>query len=206
MKRKNEIGIGIIGMGARGVHNLGVQSAALCKDTGFRLAAVCDRNPLRMRETAEYLRGEFAKQGVDVSPNLHQEAADLIADPAVDMIVITSPTYCHREHALLALESGKKVYCDKPLAQNAEDSAAIVDAEAKTDNPLIMGFTRRYEAPWLKAYSLLKEGVIGDLTMIQVRNIIPYWHYLTAWWRKREWSGGALNDKGAHLFDVFRVC
>jgi predicted dehydrogenase len=39
--------------------------------------------------------------------------------------------------------------------------------------------------------------------MIQVRNIIPYHRYLTGWWRRREWSGGALNDKGSHLFDVF---
>jgi predicted dehydrogenase len=66
-----------------------------------------------------------------------------------------------------------------------------------------MGFTRRYEAVWLKAYSLLKEGAIGDLVMLQVRNIIPYHRYLTAWWRRREWSGGALNDKGSHIFDVF---
>ena len=39
--------------------------------------------------------------------------------------------------------------------------------------------------------------------MLQVRDIIPYHRYLTAWWRRRAWSGGALNDKGCHLFDVF---
>jgi predicted dehydrogenase len=66
-----------------------------------------------------------------------------------------------------------------------------------------MGFTRRYEATWLKAYELLQQGVIGPLIMLQVRDIIPYHRYLTAWWRRREWSGGALNDKGCHLFDVF---
>jgi predicted dehydrogenase len=66
-----------------------------------------------------------------------------------------------------------------------------------------MGFTRRYENTWLKAYDLLNKGAIGNLIMLQVRNIIPYHRYLTAWWRRREWSGGALNDKGCHLFDVF---
>ena len=39
--------------------------------------------------------------------------------------------------------------------------------------------------------------------MIQIRDIIPYHRYLTAWWRRREWSGRALNDKGCHLFDAF---
>jgi predicted dehydrogenase len=118
-------------------------------------------------------------------------------------VLITSITDTHRQFAVPALQSGKKVYCDKPLAQNAEDAVAIVEAEREADNPLIMGFTRRYEAPWRQAYALLQDGVIGDLVMIQVRNIIPYHRYLTAWWRRRAWSGGALSDKGSHLFDVF---
>ena len=127
----------------------------------------------------------------------------LIAAPEVDLVLITSITDSHRQYAVPALHSGKKVYCDKPLAQNAEDAAAIVEAEQTAGNPLIMGFTRRYEVPWRKAYALLQEGAIGALTMIQVRDIIPYHRYLTAWWRRRKWSGGALNDKGCHLFDAF---
>ena len=195
--------MGIIGMGARGVETIGKSIATLCRETGFRLNAVCDRNPLRMAEATGSLRGEFAKQNVDIAPTMHQDVTDLVSDPAVDLIMITSPTYCHRKHALIALQSGKKVYCDKPLAQNAEDCVAIVEAEAKEKNPIIMGFTRRYELPWLKAYSLLKKGAIGDLVTLQIRSIIPYSLYMTSWWRKREWSGGALNDKASHHFDVF---
>jgi predicted dehydrogenase len=88
------------------------------------------------------------------------------------------------------------------LAHNVEDAIAIVEAEAEAKNPLIMGFTRRYEPAWLKAHELLHQDAIGRLIMLQVRNIIPYHRYLTAWWRRRAWSGGALNDKGCHLFDV----
>jgi predicted dehydrogenase len=145
----------------------------------------------------------FADQGVDIDPKLYRDGLDLIAAAEVDLIMITSITDTHRQFAIPALLSGKKVYCDKPLAHNAQDAIAIVDAEARANNPLIMGFTRRYELPWQRAYALLQEGVIGDLLMIQVRDIIPYHRYLTAWWRRRAWSGGALNDKGCHLFDVF---
>jgi predicted dehydrogenase len=84
-----------------------------------------------------------------------------------------------------------------------EDGIAIVETETRTGNALIMGFTRRYEASWRKAYDILSQGTIGDLSMIQVRDIIPYSRYLTAWWRRRARSGGALNDKGCHIFDVF---
>ena len=141
--------------------------------------------------------------GVEITPALYESGLDLIDDPRVDLIVITSITDTHRQFAVPALYSGKKVYCDKPLAQNVEDAEAIMEAEIDSHNPMIMGFTRRYESTWLKAYELLQQGVIGDLIMLQVRNIIPYHRYLSAWWRRREWSGGALNDKGCHLFDAF---
>ena len=149
------------------------------------------------------LQEQYQSHGIQIAPHQYVDGLDLIADPAVDLVVITSITDTHRMFAVPALLAGKKVYCDKPLAHNVEDAIAIVATEAQSKNPLIMGFTRRYETAWLKAFKLLKEGAVGNLIMLQVRNIIPYHRYLTAWWRRRKWSGGALNDKGCHLFDVF---
>lgn len=203
MSEKQPIGVGIIGLGVRGFYCLGMNMAQTCGETGFRVTALCDRNAARMREVRDMLVGAYAGQGVRISPNLYANGVDLIEAPEVDLVVITSITDTHRQFALPALASGKKVYCDKPLAHNVEDAVAIVEAEAEARNPLIMGFTRRYEAAWKRAHALLEEGAIGDLIMIQIRDIIPYHRYLTAWWRRRAWSGGALNDKGCHLFDAF---
>ena len=66
-----------------------------------------------------------------------------------------------------------------------------------------MGFTRRYEQPWIELYNLLKSGVIGDLKMMLIRSVIPYTHYFMTWHRTRALSGGALNDKASHYTDVF---
>jgi predicted dehydrogenase len=203
MSYKRTIGIGIIGLGVRGFYCIGMNMAQTCQETGFRIAALCDRNPARMEEVRDMLVGAYAGEGVSISPRLYGNGLDLIGAHEVDLIVITSITDTHREFAVPALLSGKKVYCDKPLAQDVGDAVAIVEAEAESENPLIMGFTRRYESAWKKAYALLQDGVIGKLIMIQIRDIIPYHRYLTAWWRRREWSGGALNDKGCHLFDAF---
>jgi predicted dehydrogenase len=203
MSSKKEIGVGIIGLGVRGLYSIARIMAENYPETGFKITALCDRNPERMVEALDMFRERYRSNGVQTTPELYESGSDLINDPAVNLVVITSITDTHREFAVPALQAGKKVYCDKPLAHNAEDAIAILEAETKSRNPLIMGFTRRYEAVWLKAYSLLKEGAIGDLVMLQVRNIIPYHRYLTAWWRRREWSGGALNDKGSHIFDVF---
>ncbi len=197
------IGAGIIGLGVRGVHSIARIMAESFPQTAFNLTALCDRNPERISEAEHAVRAVYNSHGFEIAPRHYVDGFDLIDDPAVDLVVITSITDSHRQFALSALKSGKKVYCDKPLAHTAEDAVSIVETETKTNNPLIMGFTRRYEASWLKAFELLKEGTIGDLVMLQVRNIIPYHRYLTAWWRRREWSGGALNDKGSHIFDVF---
>jgi predicted dehydrogenase len=203
MPERDTVGVGIIGLGARGFYCIGMHMAQTCQATGFRITALCDRNAARMAEVRDVLVPTYAGQGVAISPRLYQDGLELIDDPEVDLVVIASITDTHREFAVPALRSGKKVYCDKPLAQNVADGITIVETEARTGNRMIMGFTRRYEAAWKKAHALLKDGAIGDLVMIQVRDIIPYSRYLTGWWRRREWSGGALNDKGCHLFDAF---
>jgi predicted dehydrogenase len=197
------VGVGIIGLGARGFFSIGLNTAQSCRETGFRITALCDRNPSRAAEARDALGRVFDGLDVDFAPRLYTTGQDVIEDEAVDLVVITSVTDTHRQFAVPALRSGKKVYCDKPLAQNAEEAVAIVEAEAATQNPMIMGFTRRYEAPWRRAFELLQDGAVGELTMIHVRDIIPYHRYLMAWWRRRKWSGGALSDKGCHLFDVF---
>ena len=202
MSPERTIGVGVIGLGMRGLQCLGRHIASLAGETGFRITALCDRSPERLIEARDLLQLIYSDQDIPFEPSLYPQGQDLIAAPEVQLVLITTPTDTHRTFAVPALQSGKHVYCDKPLAQNAAESVAIVEAEAAAGNPLIMGFTRRYEVAWRRAYSLLQEGAIGRLTMIQVRDVIPYHRYLTAWWRRRAWSGGALNDKGCHLFDV----
>lgn len=197
------VGVGIIGLGTRGVHAIAKNMADLWPETGLEIVALCDRSPARMNEARDALRARYDDAGCPIDPSLHRDGKDLIANPTVDLVVVTSITDTHREFVVPALRAGKRVYCDKPLAHNVTDSIAIVEAETETDNPLIMGFTRRYEAAWRRAHELVADGAIGRLVMMQVRDVIPYHRYLTAWWRRREWSGGALNDKGSHLFDVF---
>lgn len=203
MQEKKVVKVGIIGLGVRGVHSIGRLMAQDYPNTKFFITALCDRNPQRVDETVRLFQPVYQGHGIDFHPTAYTDGHKLIDDPDVELVIITSITDTHREFTVPALLSGKKVYCDKPLAQNVEDAIAIVEAEHAANNSLIIGFTRRYESAWRKAYGLLHEGAIGHLVMIQVRNIIPYHRYLMAWWRRREWSGGALNDKGCHLFDVF---
>ena len=201
--QRQDVRVGVIGLGVRGMDAIARNMAETYPAERLRVDALCDQNVDRAHEASQTVEAHYRAVGCHISPRIYGAAHDLIADDELDLIVITTPTYTHREIATEALASGKKVYCDKPLAQNVAESQAILDAEEAFRNPLLIGFTRRFEAPWIEAAEVVARGEIGDLRMIHSRTIIPYHRYLTGWWRRREWSGGALNDKGSHIFDVF---
>jgi predicted dehydrogenase len=202
--KTNTIRVGIIGTGNRGITCIGRQIAAQRQELDITITALCNRTDSRMKVALEDLNEAASAAGQEVfSPTFHNDPQDLIDDEAVDVIVITTATASHREAAIPALWSGKKVYLDKPIAHTLEDSVAIREAEHQAGNPLIMGFTRRYEKPWIDLRALVEQGVIGDLKMMLVRAVLPYSFYFQSWHRTRAQSGGALNDKGSHYTDVF---
>ncbi|MEM9281026.1 MAG: Gfo/Idh/MocA family oxidoreductase [Verrucomicrobiota bacterium] len=198
------LGVGIIGTGSRGITCIGRQIAEVGPELGLTITAFCNRTESRMQIALDDLNATAAAAGnPEFAPTFHPDPQSLIDDPAVDIIVITSPTAAHAEATIPALRSGKKVYLDKPIAHTLEDAVAIREAEHSADNPMIMGFTRRYETPWLKLHQIIEEGIIGDLKMMMIRAVLPYSFYFQTWHRTRAVSGGALNDKGSHYTDVF---
>lgn len=196
------IGIGIIGTGERGCFIVGSRLAEMAKETGFRIVAMCDVLPARLDDAVGFLKGAYTKAGVPFDPKRYADHRELIADPAVDFIVVTTHTFAHAAVAIPAIESGKSVYLDKPISVTLADALAIREAEARIGKRLIMGFTRRYEPSWRAVHELSASGIIGAVQMLQIRSLIPYTRYFQLWHRRKSWSGGALNDKSSHLFDV----
>jgi predicted dehydrogenase len=199
----NEIRVGIIGAGYRGVNTLGERIVESAKETGLRISALCDTREDRLTECRTLLQNGFHAAGIDLNISLYDNATELITDPGVDLVMVTTPQSAHRDPAVAALESGKKTYLDKPIAHTLEDAERILDAERRSGGKLMMGFTRRYERPWQRAYELLRDGAVGDLHMLLIRDVIPFHTYFQRWHRRREWSGDGLNDKQAHHMDVF---
>jgi len=201
---KDIIQVGIIGCGARGLHHIGFNMVDSSEETGLLIVGVSNRSKESSDYAATELEKRYASIGSGVQVTRFETYRDMVADSSIDLIIITSHTDAHAEHAVAALESGKKVYLDKPISVTLEDGRIIAEAERRTGNRLLMGFTRRYEDSWVKMKELLDGGAVGSLQMILLRSIIPYSRYLQGWHRRREWSGGPLNDKCSHHFDVFR--
>jgi predicted dehydrogenase len=195
-------GVGLVGTGRRG-YELAVCMANLQDKIDLEVRALNNRTPIRMEEAKVKIGEQYAKAGKVPEIKLYDNYEKLIHDPEVELVMINTPQYAHRDPALKALQAGKRVYVDKPLAHTLEDALAIYRAQSSTNNQVIVSFTRRFETPWIKTWDLVKDGIIGKIRMIQVRNVIPYHIYFHTWVRRREWSGGPLADKMSHIFDVF---
>ena len=157
------IRVGIIGTGSRGITCIGHQIAEQRGELGLELTAFCNRTESRMQVALDDVNAVAKAAGNEpFSPTFYSDPKDLIADENVDAVVITTATASHLEAAVPALQSGKKVYLDKPIAHTLEDAVAIRDAEHGASNPMIMGFTRRYETPWLSEY--LVANLLGHRT------------------------------------------
>ncbi len=194
-------GVGIIGTGRRG-YDLGMCIIDLTDSTCLEIRALNNRTRIRMEEVRDAFLSKYADRGLAPEIKLYESYMELIQDPDVKLILIVSPQNVHREHAVAALQSGKRVFLDKPMAHRLDEAVVIRKKEVEAGNPLFIGFTRRYEKTWLKTFDLVKDGAIGEPKMILVKDVLPYHIYFHDWHRRMEWSGGVVADKISHLFDA----
>lgn len=95
------------------------------------------------------------------------DAAELIADPAIDGVVIASPAFTHTELVVAAAEAGKAVFVEKPMALTLEDADRAVAAAASAGVPLQVGFNRRYAIDFAAAHRLVRAGRVGTPQLLR---------------------------------------
>lgn len=141
-------GIGVIGTGAIGRDHARRIEHAL---SGGRIVAVHDVNPAAAARAISDL-------GLDAG--IHDRAGDLIADEAVQAILVTSSAQTHESYVLEAIAAGKPVFCEKPLATSTQGARRIVEAEVAAGRRLVqVGFMRRFDS----GYLALKHALDSDL-------------------------------------------
>lgn len=128
---------------------------------------------------------------------------NLIKRDDVEAVIVSTPPSLHAEMAIAALEAGKHVLCEKPLARTPEECRQILDAAEKSGAFLATGFNYRFYPSVLKARELFDAGQIGKLD--HIRSYSGY----TAADHNHDWlhdydvmGGGALRDNGIHLIDL----
>jgi len=138
----------------------------------------------------------FAQEyGVSVASDLNALLA------ACDIIDICTPTYRHAEYALPAIEAGKAVVCEKPLARTLEDCQRIVEA-VKAHNTLFMpAHVLRFFPEYRTAHQLIRNGVIGAVAAVRMRRGGDFPRTKSDWYADFEKSGGVILDLIIHDFD-----
>lgn len=191
------IGVGIIGWGFMGkTHAQALRSLPLFypgADFRAELRCVCAGHAENARAAAEAL-------GVD---GWTDDYRALLAREDIDVVSVCTPNALHEEMVVAALEAGKHVYVDKPLAVTAESADRIAEAAARAPGFTRMVFNNRYLPATLRARQLVEEGRIGEVLTFNAR----YLHSGSidpdkpmGW--KQGTQGGVLLDLGSHALDL----
>jgi len=183
--------MGVIGLGGRG----GLASLWHQPEGRSLVVAGADVNPERI----ERFRERF---GPDVFTT--PDYRDLLARKDVDAVAVTSPDYCHEEHAVAALEAGKHVFCEKPLAITVEGCDRILAAWKRSGVRLMVGFNMRYMNLFRVMKEIADSGILGEIRAVWVRHFVGqggnfYYH---DWHALRKYTTSLLLQKGSHDIDM----
>ncbi len=192
MSTHDSVGFGILGAGM--VAEYHHQAIIANAERGARLAAMGHYNPDRFDEIG-------ARFGV---PCVSQE--QLLADPAVDVVCICTPSGQHAAQAMAAARAGKHVLVEKPMALSLADADAMITACEQAGVRLGVVLQRRTEPVFRRIYDAIQGGDLGDLTLGVVT--MPY-HRPQTYFDQADWrgtwaldGGGVLMNQGIHLVDL----
>ena len=131
------------------------------------------------------------------------DIAIALADPAVDIVSICTPTPTHRDLAVRALSAGKHVLLEKPIALSIADALAISAAASASERTLMVAHVVRFFEGYRRARADIDAGALGTVLAARARRLITKPD--TAWWYDESLSGGVVVDVGIHDFDQFNL-
>jgi predicted dehydrogenase len=153
-----------------------------------------------LADPAERIRKAAALEFDDV--RTFTDPLEAVTADDVDAVVIAAPTFTHADIAVAALEAGKHVLCEKPLASTLEEAARIAAAAEAADGAFLMAFMRRFDAGFARVAERIAAGDIGEPLLVKSTGrgpgLPPQW----AWDVTR--SGGLVAEVNSHDLDTVR--
>jgi predicted dehydrogenase len=192
--------IGILGFGFMG--NCHSNAYSTCK--GAKITAICDVDEARLRGNAQ-VAGNIAgvatrKQLSRV--NLYTDAKQLFVEPDVDVVDITLPTYLHAEYAIRAMQAGKDVICEKPMAISSADAKKMLAVAKKTRRRLFVAQCIRFWPAYATARDIIQSQKHGNVRSAVFTRLsaTPTWSW-NNWLHDPRKSGKAALDMHIHDAD-----
>ena len=182
--------VGVVGLGYAGT----THAESFLGIPGVQVVALAGKEPERLVQLGQSL-------GI---PHLFDDWKELVALDELDIVSVATPNALHGPITIAALEAGKHVFCEKPLAITADEARRMGEAAVRADRVLEVAFNhrRRADVQYLKRY--LDEVGVGEIYHVRAtwkrRAGIPG---LTSWFTSKTLAGGgALIDLGPHVLDI----
>ncbi|HZG76818.1 MAG TPA: Gfo/Idh/MocA family oxidoreductase [Paenibacillus sp.] len=184
--------IAIIGCG--GIAN-GKHMPSLSKLNNIEMVAFCDIVEERAVAAAEKYGAEGAKTYTDYT--------ELLKDASIDVVHVCTPNDSHADIAIAALEAGKHVMSEKPMAKTAADAKRMVEAAKRTGKKLTVGYNNRYRPDSQHLKKVCEDGQLGEIYYAKAhairRRAVPTWGVFLD---EEKQGGGPLIDIGTHALDL----
>ncbi len=184
---QDPIRVGIAGLGRSG---WAIHAHLLAPLTDkYQIVAVTDEDASRRAEAVE----RFDCQA-------YLAFDELLADPAVELIIVSLPSFLHAPSSIAALKANKHVVCEKPMATSMDEADAMVAAAAASDRIFTVFQQRRYNPDFVKVREIINSGLLGRIVEIRIAEskFTRRWDWQTL----QKFGGGSLNNTGAHFLDL----
>jgi len=184
LKVDGKVKVGIAGLGRSGwdIHAMIFEKMS----DKYRVVAVSDPIEERRREAVE-------KFGCKT----YSEFDHLIKDDEVELIVVATPSHLHAPCTIKALEAGKHVVCEKPMATNLAEADAMIETAKKTGKILTIFQNSLFAPDYLKVKEVIRSGKLGRIILVRICNhsFGRRWDWQTL----KKFGGGELRNNGVHL-------
>lgn len=190
--QQQAFGVGVIGCGRVAVER---HLPVLCALSGVRVIALADVDARRLAETARRFRVEHTCA----------DYGALLGRDDVDAVAILAPPQFHAEIGVAALDAGKHLFIEKPLALGLDDCRRLIAKAEHSSRHAMVGFNMRWHRLVIRAREIIASGVLGQIKAVSSM----YTHPLREreerdWMRRRELGGGATQSEAGHHFDLWR--
>lgn len=188
---RTSLRVALVGVGAAAQVN---HIPALKRTDGVELVALVDRDPEKAGRVA-------AKFGI---PHVHDRVDHMLADETIDAVDICTPNYLHAPIGIAALEAGKDVLCERPLARSAAEARSMHAAAKKSGRLLMCCVQHRFRPDAQLLRKFVEKGDLGDIFYAKAGWLRQRTEWDAEQWRgeKRESGGGVVLDLGFQMLDL----
>ncbi len=192
---EKKVNVAVVGLGFMGLMHL----QAYLASGSARIVAVCGNSRLPINGILPGITGNVAKSedmNLGAHVRVYRHLEELLADPEVELVDICTPTPLHPAQTIAALQAGKHVLCEKPLARSSSEAREMVKAAAAAPGFLMPAMCMRFWPGWAWLKEAVQQQTYGKVLTARFRRLseMPRWN------RQATYSGGI--DIGGALFDL----